>query len=72
VHLFLTSACGGDEWLTSRPGRFTPGKNTGTHWIGGWMDPTASLDVLEKNLLQLPDFEPRRLSTIPTMLFQLL
>jgi hypothetical protein len=31
IHILLTSALVGVEWLASRPGRFT----TGTHWIGG-------------------------------------
>ena len=36
LHSFLTSALDGDnKWLTSRPGHFTPGKNPGTHSIGG-------------------------------------
>jgi hypothetical protein len=26
IHIFLTSALVGGEWSTSRPGRFTPGK----------------------------------------------
>jgi hypothetical protein len=43
IHIFLTSALVGGEWSASRPGRFTPG----THWIGGWVDPGASLDDVE-------------------------
>jgi len=31
----LISALGGGEGSTSRPGRFTPGNNTGTYLIGG-------------------------------------
>jgi hypothetical protein len=39
----------GDEWSASRPGRFTTGEGTpGTHWIGGWVDPRAGLDDMEK------------------------
>jgi hypothetical protein len=30
IQIVLTSALGGGEWSTSRPGRFTPD----THWIG--------------------------------------
>jgi len=42
---FLTSALDGGEWLTSRPGRFTPRERAfGTHWIGGWVGPRAVLD----------------------------
>jgi hypothetical protein len=41
IHIFLTSALGG-EWLASRPCRFTPGKRApGTHWIGDWVGPRA-------------------------------
>jgi hypothetical protein len=54
VHIFLTSAFAGNEWLASRPGRFTPGEiSPGTHWIGGWVDPTAGLDDVEKTLPRL-------------------
>jgi hypothetical protein len=36
------------------------GKYPGTHWIGGWVDPTASLDVAEeKNFLPVPGFETK-------------
>jgi hypothetical protein len=46
---FLTSAQVGGEWSASRPCRFTPGERApGTHWIGGWVDPRAGLDDLEK------------------------
>jgi hypothetical protein len=44
IHIFLTSALAGGEWSTSRPGRFTPG----THGIGGWVDPRAGKDDVEK------------------------
>jgi hypothetical protein len=41
IHIFLV----GGEWSASRAGRFTPGERApGTHWIGGWVDPRASLD----------------------------
>jgi hypothetical protein len=39
----LTSALAGGEW-SSHPSRFNPG----THWIGGWVHPRASLDDMEK------------------------
>jgi hypothetical protein len=49
THVFLTSALVGGERLASRPGRFTPEERVpGTHWIGGWVDPRASLDNVEK------------------------
>jgi hypothetical protein len=63
IHIFLTSALVGDEWSTSRPGRFTPGESApGTHWIGGWVDLRAGLDDLEKRkFLTLPRLELRPL-----------
>jgi hypothetical protein len=49
VHVLLTSTLVGDEWLASRPGRFTPEERAaGTHWIGGWVDPRDELDGVEK------------------------
>jgi hypothetical protein len=51
IHIFLTSALARGEWSASRPGRFTPGgRASGTHWIGGWVDPRAVLDDMEKIL----------------------
>jgi hypothetical protein len=45
IHIFLTSALVGGEWSVSHPGRFTPWESApGTHWIGGWVGPTASLE----------------------------
>jgi hypothetical protein len=40
------------------------GKESGCHWIGGYMDPGASLDVMEerKKPLFLLGIEPRLLS----------
>jgi hypothetical protein len=36
-------------WSASRPGRFTPvERDPDTHWIGGWVDPRACLDDVEK------------------------
>jgi hypothetical protein len=36
--------------LASRPGRFTPGERaSGTHWIGGWVDPRAGLEDVERS-----------------------
>jgi hypothetical protein len=49
MYIFLTLTLAGCEWSASRPGRFIPGERaTGTHWIGGWMDPTAGLDDVER------------------------
>jgi hypothetical protein len=45
---FLISALDGGEWSASRPGCFTPGETApGTHSIGEWADPRASLDAVE-------------------------
>jgi hypothetical protein len=45
------SAIDGGEWSASRPGRFTTGeKFLSTHWLGGWVDPRAGLDDVEKIL----------------------
>jgi hypothetical protein len=62
-HIFLTSALSESEWSTSRPGRFSPGEIAhGAHWIGGWVDPRADLDDMEKRkLLTLPGLELRPL-----------
>jgi hypothetical protein len=49
IHIFLISALAGGEWSASCPGRFTPGETApGTHWIGGWVDPRAGLNDMEK------------------------
>jgi hypothetical protein len=49
VHIFLTSSLAEGEWSASRPCRFTSGERApGTHWIGGWVDPRACLDDVEK------------------------
>jgi hypothetical protein len=47
IHVFLTSALVEGEWSASRSVRFIPGKASGTHWIGGWVGPTAGLDDME-------------------------
>jgi hypothetical protein len=49
THVFLTSTLVGGEWSASLHGLFTPKERSpGTHWIGGWVDPRASLDDMEK------------------------
>jgi hypothetical protein len=49
IHIFLTSALVGGEWSASRLGRFTPEESApGNHRIGGWVDPRAGLDDVEK------------------------
>jgi len=39
---------------TSRCGRFTPRKKPDTHFTGGWVAPTAGLDVLEERKTPAP------------------
>jgi hypothetical protein len=60
---FLTSALVGGEWSVSRPGRFTHGERApGTYWIGGWVNPRAGLDDVEKRkFIALPGLELRPL-----------
>jgi hypothetical protein len=51
IHIFLISALAGGELSASRPYRFNPGERApNSHWIGGWVDPRASLDDVEKSL----------------------
>jgi hypothetical protein len=59
IHIFLTSALVGGEWSASRPGRFTPAERAPvTHGVGGWVDPRAGLDDVEKRkFLTLPELE---------------
>jgi hypothetical protein len=45
----LTSALVGGEWSASTPARFTPEDTApGAYRIGGWVDPRAGLDDMEK------------------------
>jgi hypothetical protein len=61
IHISLTSALVGCEWSVSHPGSFTPGERSpGPHWIGGSVDPRASLDdVKKREILILPGLEIR-------------
>jgi hypothetical protein len=44
------------------PAALPPEKEPGTHWIGGWVGPRASLgNVKKKKLLTLPGLELRPL-----------
>jgi hypothetical protein len=71
IHIFLTSAIAGGEWQLY-PGERAPG----THWIGGWVGPRASLDKVEnRKFLTLPGLKLRPLGrpvAIPTTLSRLL
>jgi hypothetical protein len=59
-HFFLTSALVGGEWSASHSGRFTTGERSlSTHWIGGWVDPRAGLDDVEKEKI----LDPTRIRT---------
>jgi hypothetical protein len=62
IHIFL--ALPGGEWSASCPCCFTPRQRaSGTHWIGGWLDPRAGLDNVEKRkFLTLPGLELRPLT----------
>jgi hypothetical protein len=49
IHVFLTSALVGSDWSVSHLFRFTPwGRVPNTHYIGGWVDPRAELEGMEK------------------------
>jgi hypothetical protein len=63
IHIFLTSALTGGEWLASCPGRFTARERApGTDWIEGSVDPRAVLDDVEKRkILTLQELELRPL-----------
>jgi hypothetical protein len=51
----LISAIDGGEWSASRPGRFTHRERApGTHWIGGWVGPRATLDAVVKRKILSP------------------
>jgi hypothetical protein len=55
IYIFLTSALVGCDWSASNPGRLIPGEITPrTHWIGGWVDPRAGLDDVEKRKFLTP------------------
>jgi hypothetical protein len=52
---YLTLALDGGEWSASCPDCFTPRERaSGTHWIGGWVDPKVGLDMLLKRKIASP------------------
>jgi hypothetical protein len=47
LYAFLNSVLDGGEWSASHLGRFIPRERApGSHWIGGWVGPRASLDAV--------------------------
>jgi hypothetical protein len=51
----LTSALAGGEWSVSCPGHFIPRERApSTCWIGGWVGPRASLDMVVKRKITSP------------------
>jgi hypothetical protein len=44
----------GGDWSVSHPDHSNPG----THWIGGWVGPRASLDNVEKRKFLTPVIQP--------------
>jgi hypothetical protein len=63
IHILLTSTTAGGKWSAPLPGPFTPKERApGTHWIGGWVDPRAGLDDVDKRtFLTIPGLELRPL-----------
>jgi hypothetical protein len=59
IYIFFTFALVGGEWSASCLGRFTPRETIpGTYKIGGWVDPRAGLDDVEKRkFLTLPELK---------------
>jgi len=52
---FLTTILDGGELSTSCPSHFTPRERSpNTHWIGDWVGPRASLDMVAKRKKLLP------------------
>jgi hypothetical protein len=46
-YTFLTSALDEGKWSASRAVPFNPRERaSGTHWIGGWVGPTAGLEAV--------------------------
>jgi hypothetical protein len=45
LYKLLTSVLGGCKWSASRSGGFNH-RGFGTHWIGGWVGPRASVDTV--------------------------
>ena len=48
LHSLFISVVDGGDWKTSYFDPFTPGENSGTHWIGSWVGLRAVLDIAGK------------------------
>jgi hypothetical protein len=75
LHAFLTSALDEGEWSASCLGRFTPKERApGTHWIGGWMGPRASVDTAVRRKIPNPcrDSNPYHPASSNTLLASVL
>jgi hypothetical protein len=61
LHSFFTSAVDGGEWSTSRLGYFMSGKEPRypVDWRRGGPQKQSGCCEAEKNILALPEFEPR-------------
>jgi hypothetical protein len=75
IHIFVPSALAGGEWSASRTGLFTPGERApSTHWIGGWVDPRAGLDDVEKRkflILSVLELRPLGCQALSQLLYRL-
>jgi hypothetical protein len=72
IHIFLTSALAGGEWPALRPGHFSPEERApSTHWIGGWVNPRAGLDDVEKILDPTRTRTPTRCPACSQSLYRL-
>jgi len=65
IHTLLTSALEVDEWVIFKPRPLYRVKNTtGTNHSGGWIRPTARLDVLVRKKWPFPTgYNPPLLNT---------
>jgi hypothetical protein len=70
----LAWALEGGEWSASGPGHFNPGERAAsTHWLGGWVGPSAGLDAVEYRTLSCPyrELNPLQPAAILTKLSRL-
>jgi hypothetical protein len=62
LHLFLTSALDGGEWLASPSGRFTPEERTRQPMARRLGGPRAGLNVMKRKTLLCRESNPDRLA----------